>query len=124
MIYLASGYVELPDLRGEPAGDAQDILNDLQLTYRFGETVPSGDYPADTIAWSDPGSGLIPYDTRVTLTVSSGPPPTEEPTTEEPTTRNPTTEEPDHRGTADHRRRGGRRRRLPDRPRRRQLSFR
>ena len=90
-IYVGSGNVALPDLRGEPVGDAQDILNELDLDYRLNtETVPSGDFPADTIAVTDPGSGLVAVDTIVQLTVSSGPP--EEPTTEEPTTEEPTEE--------------------------------
>lgn len=87
-IFIGTGRVELPDLRGLPVGEAQDILRELDLDYQFRDPVNSNDWDQDTIAVTEPGAGLVAYDELVYLTVSLGPAPetpTTEPTTDEET---------------------------------------
>ncbi len=92
-IFIGTGRVELPDLRGLPVGEAQDILRELDLDYQFRDPVHSNDWDQDTIAITEPGAGLVAYDELVYLTVSLGPAP-ETPTTE-PTTDEETETPPD-----------------------------
>ncbi|MFV0427458.1 MAG: Stk1 family PASTA domain-containing Ser/Thr kinase [Beutenbergiaceae bacterium] len=85
-IFIATGYVDLPDLRTLPVTQAQEILDGLDLRYRFDDPVYSNDYDVNTIVTSNPGSGLVEYDQVIQLTVSNGPAPepTQPPTSEPP----------------------------------------
>src|SRR5690606_6294538 len=94
-IFIGTGRVEPPELRGLPVGEDQEILRELVLDDQLHDPVRAHGWDQDTIAVTDPepGAGLVAYDELVYLTVSPGPAP-ETPTTE-PTTDEETETPPD-----------------------------
>src|SRR5690606_15875809 len=100
-LVLATGNVDLPDLREMTLEEAQEILSELNLTARTQEQ-ETGDFDPGTVIDQDRQGPGIPRFSTITLTVAVEPvipEPTQEPTTEEPTapadpTDEPTDEEP------------------------------
>ncbi|MCI7552005.1 MAG: Stk1 family PASTA domain-containing Ser/Thr kinase [Actinomycetaceae bacterium] len=72
-LYVASGEVEIVDVVGRSLSDAQATLGNLKVG--VDTTQQESDEPKGTVIDQDPRSGKHPYDVRVKLTVSSGPPP-------------------------------------------------
>lgn len=69
-LLIASGNVNLTDLRGLTEAEAIAILDELQLKYET-QPVPSNDYEAGKVT-SQSDSGLVSTDATITLTISEG----------------------------------------------------
>nr|WP_324650194.1 Stk1 family PASTA domain-containing Ser/Thr kinase [Georgenia sp. H159] len=91
VLHIATGNVEVPDLRGQPIEAATEALRALNLTVTPVDQ-PSGDVDPGTVLDQN-RTGPVPRFSTIELVVAVAPP-TPEPTTEEPTTEEPTTEDP------------------------------
>ncbi|MEE6287038.1 Stk1 family PASTA domain-containing Ser/Thr kinase [Georgenia sp. MJ173] len=91
-LVLATGNVEVPDLRGMPLEEAQEVLSDLTITPGTPVQQETGDHDPGTVIDQDREGPGIPRFSTITLTVAIEVP-TPDPTTDEPTDE-PTTEDP------------------------------
>ena len=73
---VAAQSASVPDVRGRAEAAAQNALAQAGLVGRVTETAPSEDVAAGSIIAQDPEAGsIVPIDSVVELTLSSGPPP-------------------------------------------------
>jgi beta-lactam-binding protein with PASTA domain len=73
---VAAQSASVPDVRGRGEGAALNALADAGLVGRVTETAPSEDVPAGSVVAQDPEAGsIVPLDSVVELTLSTGPPP-------------------------------------------------
>lgn len=71
----APAQVQVPDVRGLPVTEAENVLRQNSFQPRIGERVESTEFPADTVVDTDPPAlGQAEQGSVVTLTVSQGPP--------------------------------------------------
>lgn len=69
-LFIASGNVELPDLRGMTEADAEAALEALKLESTV-EYAPSNDYPSGQVV-SQSDTGIVATDATIALVVSEG----------------------------------------------------
>ena len=71
-LYVASGNVELPDLKGKKIDEARQILNKLGLSANT-TPKPTADAEVDTVVSQDRAPGLVPQGTVINLEVATAP---------------------------------------------------
>jgi len=115
VLHIATGNVEVPDVRGQTIEAATEALRALNLTVSAVDQ-PSGDFAPGTVLDQD-RTGPVPRFSTIELTVAIEPPtpvqpttpaPTQEPTEEPTPSDTPTTEEPPPSGSAEFGHRTGR----------------
>ena len=68
VLYLATGMVELPDLRGMSMDDAKAAIDKLGLRYNVGEKITGeSDYEEGQVGEQSPAAGLVSTDASVTI---------------------------------------------------------
>lgn len=73
---VAAQSASVPDVRGRAEGAALNALAQAGLTGRVTETAPSEDVAAGSVVAQDPEAGsIVPLESVVELTLSTGPPP-------------------------------------------------
>ena len=114
VLHIATGNVEVPDVRGQTIEAATEALRALNLTVSAVDQ-PSGDFAPGTVLDQD-RTGPVPRFSTIELTVAveaptpvqPTPTPTPEPTEEPAPSETPTTEEPPPSGSAEFGHRTGR----------------
>lgn len=71
-LFVASGNVELPDLKGKKIDEARDILNKLGLSANT-TPKPTAEAEVDTVVSQDRAPGLVPQGTVINLEVATAP---------------------------------------------------
>lgn len=67
-LYIATGLVDLPDLRGKSMDEAKDILSKLRLNVIIGDKITGeSDYEVGQVGEQSPAGGLVKTDSTVTI---------------------------------------------------------
>ncbi|MDO5701037.1 MAG: Stk1 family PASTA domain-containing Ser/Thr kinase [Bowdeniella nasicola] len=78
VLYVATGLVDVEELKGMDGNEAAQLLSDLGLLSRS-TTSPSNDVDPGQVVSQDPGPGKVPVGSTINLVIGTEPPPEETP---------------------------------------------